>query len=656
MRRTTIRLLALFPLLQACALESPADPTLTWEEFLEQTPRHKVYPDVWLVEGDIRIHGEDELYAYWEARYSSSAEFRSVTMQYDDGTRMWNPAEKFALTYCINTPEMDAAADDIHDWMTRATRDWEGAGDVNFIHRPELDGPGCTEGSGGVVFAVRAVPEGNCEGNAFFPNEGSPSERVLWMEGPNTCTDDEALRTLRHELGHILGFQHEHFHPEYQAGQPTCSGLGGDLGVLAEYDPYSVMTYVACVGGPKVYVSRRDHASATFLYDLPSHRSLVTSRGRVERRWSSYFDNGRTDIFWFDPEGPDQFMYGLPQGVARISSDDEVPSTETRPFPGRFDEDFLTDVFYLDEGPEEDGVMAKNAANGWSFHASDVADPMHEVAGSESDALMMPLTGRFAGDGSSDVIWYGPGNAEDSMWVGPLAFVEHELDAGTATDYLVPAVGDFDGDSDDDVFFYNSDHEGASLLMLSNGDGTWQQNSVDHTQWGVDGAANSRYSWTMRTGDFNADGYIDLMFYTPTIYGGAPTQNVVFVRGGLRGFGRSSSTSKPGRDLVFTGDFDGNGATDIFFYNQLVGAVGGDEEWRMPGGGFVPVVHVRNVSSRELRPVLGDFNGDMRTDIYWWNSIGVDQLWRAGQGDMWWLDPVNDDFTGYPVGYGLSGG
>ena len=67
------------------------------------------------------------------------------------------------------------------------------------------------------------------------------------------------------------------------------------------------------------------------------------------------------------------------------------------------------------------------------------------------------LRGQFAGDAATDILFYGPGSAPDSLWIGKTGakgnngFTKVGL---TITTNSVPVVGDFAGDEYDDILFY----------------------------------------------------------------------------------------------------------------------------------------------------------------------------------------------------------
>jgi hypothetical protein len=141
-------------------------------------------------------------------------------------------------------------------------------------------------------------------------------------------------------------------------------------------------------------------------------------------------------------------------------------------------------------------------------------------------------------------------------------------------------------------------------------------------------------NYTPVSGDFDADGRDDILFYDPT------STWVVFwwgqSDGGFTVDSRSGFFPETGYQ-VFTGDFDGNGATDIFMYK--------------PGAGQERIrrrTTARNFTTSATdtlltvggtyTPIVGDFDGNGRDDVYWYSPAGA-------QVNRWFFNGSNGSFT-----------
>lgn len=115
------------------------------------------------------------------------------------------------------------------------------------------------------------------------------------------------------------------------------------------------------------------------------------------------------------------------------------------------------------------------------------ADSLWALVGEEADGLEVvatpmtvngvydPVVGDFDGNGCTDVLWYGPGSAPDSIWYGEEdgTFTAQPLAVnGTYT----PVTGSFDAEPDGcectDVFWYSTDG-GAERIWLGGADRTF---------------------------------------------------------------------------------------------------------------------------------------------------------------------------------------
>jgi hypothetical protein len=175
--------------------------------------------------------------------------------------------ESPVLSYCV-CEETFASEKEMHlvaDNVGAAARAWAAACAVRFEHHAALDGKGSDRG--GVTFKIVGVDvKGSFIAAAFFPNDAA-DRRLLRVD--RTCFDAtlrfDKVGVFRHELGHVLGFRHEHIASDAPPDCPKESTSG--TFPFTKYDPQSVMHYFCGgVGSEKLEITDVDVAGARLLY------------------------------------------------------------------------------------------------------------------------------------------------------------------------------------------------------------------------------------------------------------------------------------------------------------------------------------------------------------------------------------------------------
>ena len=132
------------------------------------------------------------------------------------------------------------------------------------------------------LFAIRYQPFADgTYAVAFFPSQ--PVEDRKLFVGPLMCNPDAAfdpIGVMRHELGHVLGFRHEHIRPESPDQiEPWVVGKI-NAKALTTYDRKSVMHYPLSAGhGTNDFtLTRRDKEGFAELYSMSRDDVVECSR------------------------------------------------------------------------------------------------------------------------------------------------------------------------------------------------------------------------------------------------------------------------------------------------------------------------------------------------------------------------------------------
>ncbi len=259
--------------------------------------------DYYIVEGDLLLN-EQELRAYLVEKSQGTQPANpgspELIVNVHEGERdYYKDPNKRELTYTVDRasfPNPDYYQQ-IVDNMQRAGKAWQDACSecrVRFSHLTQFDG---SPSQSNANFTVRYHDaQGGYIAAAFFPHQDA-SRRFVNIDPSYFEADMKNLKVgvLRHELGHVLGYRHEH-----TRGVAGCYHEDDDWQPLTDYNPESVMHYF-CAGGGNITLELsnsdkkghrklyREYASPTFTTAL---KQLLGPKLIIQLEGGDVADNG----------------------------------------------------------------------------------------------------------------------------------------------------------------------------------------------------------------------------------------------------------------------------------------------------------------------------------------------------------------------------
>ena len=323
------------------------------------------------------------------------------------------------------------------------------------------------------------------------------------------------------------------------------------------------------------------------------------------------------------------------QAIGSCANPNPNPNPNPASFanPGDFNGDCRSDILWRNSGSEE--------VYTWLMDGISIAG--QGGLGAPSSSWVIEGAGDFNGDGKSDILWQNSSTGEVYVWLMNGTTIASQGTPGTVTPssgWVIAGVGDFDRNGTSDILWRNT-ISGEVYLWLMNGTTIASQGDV--------GVVSPSSGWNIvGVGDFNGDGEADILWQNSTsgeVYLWLMSGTTIASQG-------SPGTVSPSSGWVIqgTGDFDGNGTSDILWRNSGTGDV---YIWLMNGTTIAGQGDLGVITSDWVIQGTGDYNGDGKADILWRNSTSGDvYIWlmngisianQGGLGDItsdWVINPV----------------
>ncbi|QYJ03462.1 hypothetical protein KUV85_14165 [Nocardioides panacisoli] len=197
----------------------------------------------YVVNGDETIANRGELRRYYEEMTADPNETGLIVNRTYSGDDLWSASQALDLTYCVSD-QFGGDKSTIVNAMAQGAALWENAtSGIDFSYVPSADS-NCRTSNNSVLFSVEPTSTTQYIARAFFPSSPDSQRNVLVNADSLVSSGSWTPGNIMgHELGHTLGFRHEHTRPE--AG--TCFE-DNNWRPLTPYDSASIMHYPQCNG------------------------------------------------------------------------------------------------------------------------------------------------------------------------------------------------------------------------------------------------------------------------------------------------------------------------------------------------------------------------------------------------------------------------
>lgn len=268
--------------------------------------------------------------------------------------------------------------------------------------------------------------------------------------------------------------------------------------------------------------------------------------------------------------------------------------------------------------PNASALLAPQAAYGFS-------DPLQQMrrASCNTSAKAGAYHADFDGNGMTDLLWYNNQTGDLRAWLMNGADAPTVAYYGTValgSGWTLQGYGNFNGDGKTDLFWQNLNTGETSAWLM---DGSDAPTRISYS------TVTPGSGWVLQgMGDFTGTGKTDLFWYNKVT-----GDTAAWLMNGTNAPTYASyGKVAPESGWVFQGmgDFSGNGKTDLFWYNRHTGDTGA---WLLNGANAPSYATYGQVAPNSgwILKGMGDLTGNGKTDLFWYNQ-------QTGDTAAWMLD------------------
>jgi predicted Zn-dependent protease len=275
-------------------------------------------------------------------------------------------------------------------------------------------------------------------------------------------------------------------------------------------------------------------------------------------------------------------------------------------------------------GDGRSDILWRNSLSGdtyiWNMNGTAISAQGYVRQVDVSSGWQIQGTGDFNGDGRSDVLWQNTNSGQTYIWTmngNTIAAEGYVRQLDISSGWQIQGTGDFNGDGRSDIFWRNT-KSGETYV--------WNMNGTTIASEGYVQSVGTSSAWQVQSvGDFNGDGRSDVLWRNSSsseTYVWLMNGTTIASQGNIQSIGANSGWQVQG-----TGDFNGDGRSDVLWYNPSSGQT---TIWKMNGIAIDSQDPSQSVGAESGWQVqsIGDFNSDGRSDVLWRNTnSGATYVW-----------------------------
>jgi hypothetical protein len=253
----------------------------------------------------------------------------------------------------------------------------------------------------------------------------------------------------------------------------------------------------------------------------------------------------------------------------------------------------------------------------WEMNGGTILNPSATGIGTVPPPWAVVGQRDFNGDGYADILWRNTTTGDVAIWEMDGTTILNPSTAGLGnvpTAWSIVGTGDFNGDGYADILWRNTSTGTVAI---------WEMDGTAILNQSASFVGNVPAYWSVvGTGDFNGDGYADILWRDTSGNVAIWEMNGTSI---LNQSAESVGNVSTSWSVVGTGDFNGDGYSDILWRDTS----GNVAIWEMNGTSILNqgATFVGNMPTNWYVVETGDFNGDGKADILWRDTSGDIAIW-----------------------------